>query len=1328
MEKGSIQMSGDLKYNIGLDIGTNSLGWAVADSEGTILTHKKRPMSGTVLIQDAGKTAAERRGFRSSRRRLARRRQRIKWLQDLMAPMFEKEDPQFFQRLKYSYVARGDETCEVDPGLLFDNSYYKTHEFHEAFHTIYHLRKSLTVIDAPMDPRLVYLAIHHIIKYRGNFLYEGQDISIRNLNLRDSIGAMIEAMDLQISEEDEDDLVSSIESAITNMHKRKAERRDDIAEMMMEYSPESVEKPRNWAKAIASLVMGYSADISVLFGTEEKKVSFADEKYIEAEDLLDDEQVFQFESIQKVYSGQVLSTILSGKVSTISDAYIALYDAHHKDLVVLKKVLKRHSSDETYDRIMNNRSKNSKSYAMYIDTTRKCSNKDLCDAIRKELLKMPQDDDVKYCLSRIEEEQFLLKPRNNNNGAIPNQLHCEELAEILDRQEKFHPYLSEIKDKILSIASFRIPYFVGPLNTGDDRHWVARTDDRIYPWNFKEVVDYSKTAERFIERLTSKCSYLTNENVLPKKSLLYSEYSVLAELSNVYVDNRHLSPECKVAAIEELFKTHKTVSVSLFRNWYRNKYMPGSKAAPFISGLSDNARFISNMGSYIDLSRILGPIDSDEKFREAEKVIEYVTIFNDREILEAKIRELLGKKASDRTVKDIIKLSYNGWGRLSRKLLEGLFTKDCNGFPVTIMDLLRTTDQNFMQILYDSGYGFEFLIAAENAKSTKQEGSSMKDIVMNYPGSPAIKKCTWVAVRVVEEIEKILGRSPSNIFIEVASGDEKKRRTVSRYKNLERTYSKIVDSDSFKKVYSELKTFSDHPKDLDRKAVALYFMQNGRCLYSGEPLDLSELSNYQIDHILPRCYIKDDSFDNLALVKAKANQRKLDSMVLEDSIIDSQRRMWEMLLKNGLISQRKFSNLCRRTVDEDSMEKFINRQLVETRQICTNVFNSLKAVYSGRINVYGVSAKLSYNLKNRIGVLKIRNLNDFHHAVDAYTALMAGMFAQKSLSIPKSETNSIYRRMLSEVGTEREARYGIIAELFCQTTSSWDGPKHQLDILNLSKRHDFYINCLVEEQTGVFYDQTIYRKTENPEKMIPRKSGMDPALYGGFKNENDAYYCIVRDKAKRGAKAYSMVGIPIRIVALQKQCNTAIMDYLTGIGIKDPEIVKDRIKKYQHILYSDNGRVDEFYIVGESEVINGKQLWLSDRSMHTLDKLLNATGRINEDDYLRISELYGELCERLQKYYPCFRGIGDACARYKADFMKLPNEEKVKHIMNMLIAAHANSKRVDKPNWKRVDANGENVEFNIPGSRLSKALRPEKITFVDSSITGMYTRRYKLGI
>lgn len=145
-----------------------------------------------------------------------------------------------------------------------------------------------------------------------------------------------------------------------------------------------------------------------------------------------------------------------------------------------------------------------------------------------------------------------------------------------------------------------------------------------------------------------------------------------------------------------------------------------------------------------------------------------------------------------------------------------------------------------------------------------------------------------------------------------------------------------------------------------------------------------------------------------------------------------------------------------------------------------------------------------------------------------------------------------------------------------------------------------------------------------------------------------------------------------------------------------------------------------------TEVINAKQLWLSDKSIKTLDAMLHFNPeRRREILPFEIEILYDELCTRIKKFYPCFREIGVGCENFKEQFMALSFSEKVKHIKKMLTVTHANSSRVD--NWDIKDSNGNTVK--IKGSRMSgRTLKPGKIVFIDSSITGMHSRRYTVGL
>ena len=80
------------------------------------------------------------------------------------------------------------------------------------------------------------------------------------------------------------------------------------------------------------------------------------------------------------------------------------------------------------------------------------------------------------------------------------------------------------------------------------------------------------------------------------------------------------------------------------------------------------------------------------------------------------------------------------------------------------------------------------------------------------------------------------------------------------------------------KVYKELKN-KQNDKEFNER-LYLYFTQMGKCLYSSKPLNIDELSKYEVDHILPQSYIKDDSLSNKALVYKDENQRTLVEAII----------------------------------------------------------------------------------------------------------------------------------------------------------------------------------------------------------------------------------------------------------------------------------------------------------------------------------------------------------------------------------------------------------------------------------------------------------------
>lgn len=654
------------KYNIGLDIGVGSVGWCVTDEEGNILKKGNRNMWGSRIFNEAN-TAKETREFRSSRRRLNRRKQRINILQSLVNEDMEKEYPNFFQLLRESSL-NFDDKIESKNILgkkynLFSENMNTDVDFFHKFPTIYHLREYLIKTKEKVDFRLVYLAIHHIIKYRGNFLYEGEFTSNSSQideKLNNILNYLNETYNIKLKKDTEE-----VFSILSKNNISKAEKKDMLINC---WDFDKTEK--QILVNIINSFLGYTFDINKIFETEIEKNKITFSKEVENEEEIKNELQENssiYESMNDIYSWFILQDILKGK-TYISEAMKEKYEKYEKDLKLLKKVYKTYFAEEynsmfrKYDKV-NYVSYNGKSSGK---TYKKCAPEEFFSMLKKKIDTLPEECIEKEKIRKdLEDNNFLRKINVTENSAIPHQLHQKELEKILENQSKYYKVLEDNKENIIKLFSFRIPYYVGPLSKEKGKwSWVIRKNSgTIRPWNFNKIVDEDATAEEFIRRMTNKCTYILSENVIPKQSLLYSKFCVLNELNNIRVNNKHLSKDTKEKIIKNLFQKKKKVTKKMLINFYKIEGIEVKN----IEGLQDGENFMSNMASYIDMEKILGNV-TEENYEQCEKLIYWITIFEEKKILKRKIRNEY-KELTDEQINKLIKLRYTGWSRLSRKLL-----------------------------------------------------------------------------------------------------------------------------------------------------------------------------------------------------------------------------------------------------------------------------------------------------------------------------------------------------------------------------------------------------------------------------------------------------------------------------------------------------------------------------------------------------------------------------------------------------------------------------------------------------------------------------------
>lgn len=1375
------------EYSIGLDLGTASVGWAVTDADGRLLHFKKQPTWGSRLF-DGASTAAEARSHRGQRRRYVRRRWRLDLLQGLLQEEVERVDPDFFLRLRQSRLVQDDpnKTTSGYRWPIFNDSDFCEIDYYSRFPTIYHLRSFLMKTEEQADIRLIYLALHNIVKCRGNFLREGQDLSAENADPSASIAAFSRALAFWCEGAggesgfcDEEAVVDIlVADGLSN-----TDRRDSIASLLkVSFGDTAADKKLN--KALASAMVGLKTEFKDVFPdlrADTTKVALSDDEHVES--LLEacpDEGRELFEALRGVYSAYVLQGLLSyapGK--TISENMVAKYDQYGEDLTLLKDLVRQYKGRESYERFFRGPlragsgkydacSKEIAGYTKY--NLGKTSYDDFAREVKGLFAGTEAEDDPRFLhmMEAFGNQRFLRRLKTSDNGSICYQLHLEEMRAILDNQGRFYPVLRTEGEKILSLVTFRIPYYVGPLTKKNARldaydkprfAWSERKPGMeqvaITPWNWEDVIDKNKSAENFIMRMTGTCTYLQGEDVLPKSSLLYEEFCVLNELNGMRWtadgdDERRFDEAQRKGIIEDLFHRYKTVSYKRIESWLKEN---GYAFSPHVLGGQGETGLESKMASYIFFAKdVLGVSEiSDSDRSMVEEIILWSTLFEDRSILKEKLQDKYGSLGSGRLddvqIKEICRKRLAGWGRLSKKFLTGLRVDSQLGRK-SIMDVLRDGDPNsnlrrgrtmvLMEILHDDDLGFQKEIDAFNSAYFDAAGDALG--INDLPGSPAVRRTLNQAVKIVDEIARIVGRPPANVFIEVTRADDMRKkgsRTKRRYDALKTAVAELKSQDP--QLWSEIQGIK--PDALDER-LTLYFMQGGKCMYSRKPIDISQLHNtgrYEVDHIIPQSYVKDDSFENKVLVLREENQRKTNEMLIDPAVRKRMAGYWRSLHDVKLIGDKKFKNLTRSAIGDNAARGFIARQLVETSQTVKFAQMLLAAKYPDA-RILPVKASLSHNLRESAGWIKCREANDFHHAHDAYLACCMGLFVQRCYPGIYERPIAYARAMRKYVREQVESfnvahkapgSGGFIVGSFTRRhvddetgEITWDGPEMLDRIYRALNYRQCYISRMPQEDAGAFWKATIYSPRDpkmGPKISLALKEGLDPRVYGGYSSQQFAYFFIYEARDKKNRKSFRFAEVPVWLASHRDDEEHALFEYAKTLaeadGFECVGIQRAKIRKKQ-LIEIDGER---FFITGKSEMRNARQVAVS------LDEVCALTGRSELHRSLRDVAPISSVCSRLLDGVEAVAGrlsrqikVSDI----RGNIEDLDRGKAVETLFRILSLVSGTINMAD------LTAVGGNSHAGCMRPNYSKLLSDPETDFyiIDQSVTGMFERRTRVGL
>lgn len=264
-------------------------------------------------------------------------------------------------------------------------------------------------------------------------------------------------------------------------------------------------------------------------------------------------------------------------------------------------------------------------------------------------------------------------------------------------------------------------------------------------------------------------------------------------------------------------------------------------------------------------------------------------------------------------------------------------------------------------------------------KNAKERENATKSSKNNYEEKQQIKKLLYELMNGFEQYENI-------------EDDKDKVKKVNTKFDVKPNPNNPSDIDRFRiwKNTSGLKDFEFEkkvkeekiPKNQEIKKYALWLSQKCVSPYTGMIIPLSKLfdqSYYEIEHVLPKAKIKNDSFDNLVISERGVNKAKGKDLAAifiknKNGGCEYEGRKYKLLNYDSFVAHcktnfrgKKLQNLLATEIPED----FITRQINDTRYITKKISEILFPVAKDKTKgiVFTIGA-ITSELKKEWGLQK----------------------------------------------------------------------------------------------------------------------------------------------------------------------------------------------------------------------------------------------------------------------------------------------------------------------------------------------------------------------
>ncbi|PRZ21272.1 type II CRISPR RNA-guided endonuclease Cas9 [Flavobacterium granuli] len=561
--------------------------------------------------------------------------------------------------------------------------------------------------------------------------------------------------------------------------------------------------------------------------------------------------------------------------------------------------------------------------------------------------------------------QFQYKQlQNNAHSKLKNQVfyrqdYLDEFDKIWETQAKFHP---ELNDKLKA--------------------------------EVRDITIFYQRKLKSQKHLINHCEFEKGHKAIPKSSPLFQEFRIWQNLNNIVVKNETtkelflLEEELKQQIAEELqFKENMTdIQLMAFCGLKKGSHSVNFKK---IEGNRTNTaiykafeKILEVEGYQMDFSK-MSPFEIKEAVFPIFETLKITTnVFNFDSSIQGnefdkqpyyQLWHLLYSCEEDEPLKKTLMTKFgfkenhipfllninlqSNYGSLSAKAIKKVLPHLMDG-------------QIYDQACLLSGYNHSSSLTTEQNHDRILK-DSLDLIKKNSLRNPVVEKILNQMINVINAIiaDPSMGR-PDEIRVELAR--ELKKNNNQRNQMNKAINKSIAEHDQITKfLQDEFKILKPTRNDIIR--YKLWKESEGISLYTGKPIKVSKLfsNEYDIDHIIPKSRLFDDSYSNKTICERQLNIYKnnrtafsfLQETLSPREFSDFQKRVENLF---GKISPAKQNKLL--MSDNEIPEGFIDRQLKEAHHI---VRNTKKILLKVSTNLTITSSSITTKLQQDWELLEV---------------------------------------------------------------------------------------------------------------------------------------------------------------------------------------------------------------------------------------------------------------------------------------------------------------------------------------------------------------------